>query len=68
MHGWAIKQDNKMVKKSCLNLSYNVSLLCFDKLTSEHNNKKHLKFLFCGSISLTEEVFYSKPVSNLMIY
>ena len=28
-------------------------MLCFDKLTGEHNNKKHfLIFWFCGSISL----------------
>ena len=31
----------------------NVVMLCSYKLTGEHNNKKHLKFLFfCGSISL----------------
>ena len=28
-------------------------MLCFDKFTGEHNNKKHfLIFPFCGSISL----------------
>ena len=62
MHGWAIPQDSRMVYqiwenkkqvKICFNLPNNENMLCFDKLTGEHNNVKTLLFFwFCGNISL----------------
>ena len=39
--------------KYCFNLPNNAYMLCFNKLTGEHNAKKYFKkFSFCGSISL----------------
>ena len=37
-------------------------MLCFNRLTGEHNNKKYFKFSFFGSTSLNHEEI--KPVKS----
>ena len=65
MTGRAIPQDNRIAHtnmeqskqvKYCFNLPNNAEMLCFNKLTGEHNAKKDFKkVLFCGSISLKQK-------------
>ena len=53
-----IKTTEKLLKSS----KYNVkTMLCFEKLTNENDNKKNtLKFSFSGSIFLSTGIF--KPI------
>ena len=72
MTGQAFPQDNRIEHKNmkqskqaiyCSNLSTNAQILCFNKLTGEHNTKKYFKILsFCASIFLMPKSGVSKTV------
>ena len=57
MHVWVIPQDNGMMHQygaiktteKCFNIPNNAKILCFDKLTCEHNNKKS-----CSNVSFLD--------------
>ena len=74
MNEWAIPKDNRMVHQiwsdktteNCFNLPNNRLMLCFDKLTSEHNNKKHFYFfILLGNIFKQTIIWYEVEIIKL---
>ena len=63
---WCIKYGVIKTSENCFNLPNNGLMLCFDKLTGEHNNKKHFYFFsFCWGISLSKQSYDEVEIIKL---